>query len=141
VLELSTSSFTVQGTTTDGATSAFLTLTNGTFKISGTFTGTHRTFNTAAYTIPHGRVLAQQPELHRRRPGQLGNEQRPAAADAGHDERGPRRAQRARRRRRATFTIEGGTLNIASRLQTTNAVTYSQSGGTVNATTVGNGTT
>jgi hypothetical protein len=41
----------------------------------------------------------------------------------------------------ATFTIEGGTLNIASRLQTTNAVTYSQSGGTVNATTVGNGTT
>jgi len=52
VLDLSTSAFTVQGTTTDGTPSAFLTLTNGTLKISGTFTGTHRLFSTAGYTIP-----------------------------------------------------------------------------------------
>jgi hypothetical protein len=52
VLELSPSAFTVQGTTTDGAPSAWLVLTNGTLKLSGTFAGTHRTFNTAAYTIP-----------------------------------------------------------------------------------------
>jgi hypothetical protein len=38
----------------------------------------------------------------------------------------------------ATFTIEGGTLNIASRFLTANAITYSQSGGTVNVTTVAN---
>jgi hypothetical protein len=67
VLEISTSSFTVQGTTTDGATSGFLTLTNGTLKISGTFTGTHRLFSTVGYTIPAtAGLLAQQPELHGR---------------------------------------------------------------------------
>jgi hypothetical protein len=42
VLDLSPSSFSVQGTTTDGTPSAWLTLTNGTLKISGTFSGTHR---------------------------------------------------------------------------------------------------
>jgi hypothetical protein len=52
VLEITTSNFTVQGTTTDGTPSAFLTLTNGTLKLSGTFTGTHRTFTPAAYVIP-----------------------------------------------------------------------------------------
>lgn len=38
----------------------------------------------------------------------------------------------------AQFIIEGGTLNTAGRLQTTSAVTYNQSGGTVNVCTVGN---
>lgn len=38
----------------------------------------------------------------------------------------------------AEFRVEGGTLNIAGRLQTTNAVQYVQSGGTVNLATVGN---
>src|SRR6185369_12947600 len=51
VLDLSPSSFAVQGTTTDGTPSAWLTLTNGTLKISGTFSGTHRTFGSAAYAI------------------------------------------------------------------------------------------
>lgn len=52
VLDVTVTNFTVQGSTTDSAASAYLTLTNGTFKISGTFTGSHRTFATAAYTIP-----------------------------------------------------------------------------------------
>jgi len=43
VLDLTVSNFTVQGSTTDSAASAFLTLSSGTFKISGTFTGSHRT--------------------------------------------------------------------------------------------------
>ena len=52
VLELNTSNFTVHGGNTDGP-GGYLTLTNGTFKISGSFSMTNRTFNTAAtYTIP-----------------------------------------------------------------------------------------
>jgi hypothetical protein len=51
-LTLSVLNFTVQGSGTDTAASGYLTLTNGTFKISGTFSGNHRTFPTAAYSIP-----------------------------------------------------------------------------------------
>lgn len=52
ILELTVSNFTVQGSATDTAASGYLTLTNGFFKISGTFAGSHRTFPTAAYSIP-----------------------------------------------------------------------------------------
>lgn len=51
-LELTASNFTVQGSAADTSASGYLTLTNGTFKISGTFTGDHRTFATASYNIP-----------------------------------------------------------------------------------------
>ena len=51
-LELTVFNFTVQGSSTDGPASGYLTLTNGFFKISGTFVGNHRTFATAAYNIP-----------------------------------------------------------------------------------------
>ncbi|HPS61994.1 MAG TPA: BNR-repeat neuraminidase N-terminal domain-containing protein, partial [Bacteroidales bacterium] len=40
----------------------------------------------------------------------------------------------------AVFQIDGGTLNIASRLNTSNAVTWMQTGGVVKVTTVGNTT-
>ena len=51
-IDLTVSNFTVQGSATDTAASGYLTLTNGTFKISGTFSGNHRTFPAASYTIP-----------------------------------------------------------------------------------------
>jgi hypothetical protein len=38
----------------------------------------------------------------------------------------------------AVFLIENGTLNVTGRINTANAVTWDQSGGTVNLTTVGN---
>lgn len=50
-LELAPANFTVQGSATDTPGSGFLTLNNGTFKISGTFSGAHRTFPAAAYFI------------------------------------------------------------------------------------------
>ena len=139
VLDLSPGSFAVQGTTTDGTPSAWLTLTNGTLKISGTFSGTHRTFGSAAYTIgattgfwlnnPNYTVAGQAGSpinngLLRLTQGTMNVGTATAnvlGAGAG-----------------ATFTIEGGTLNIASRFLTANAITYSQSGGTVNVTTVAN---
>jgi len=141
VLELSTSNFTVQGTTTDGAPSGFLTLTNGTLKISGTFSGTHRTFTVPNYVIgatagfwlnnPNYTVAAQASTptnngLLRLTQGtfNMGN----ASGNAMGAGTG------------AVFTIEGGTLNLAGRLLTANAITYTQTGGTVNVTTVGNST-
>lgn len=52
ILEMSPSNFTVQETTTDGTPMAFLTITNGTLKVSGSFTLTGRLFTLAGYTIP-----------------------------------------------------------------------------------------
>jgi hypothetical protein len=55
ILELAVSGFTVQGAATDGPASAYLILNTGVFKVSGTFTGAHRTFaGAAAYVIPAG---------------------------------------------------------------------------------------
>src|SRR6202007_1039489 len=49
-LTLSPASLSVRGVTTDVA--GFLTLTNGTLRISGTFPMTNRGFPAAAYTLP-----------------------------------------------------------------------------------------
>lgn len=51
VLELNPSNFTVQGSSTEGPSSGYLYLNQGTFKISGTFAGAHRTFASAEYQI------------------------------------------------------------------------------------------
>jgi len=141
VLELLPSAFTVQGSSTDVAASAFLTLTNGTCKISGSFSGTHRTFTSAAYTI--GATTAFW----------LNNPNYTVAGQAGSPVNngllrisqgtftvGTATANVLSAGVGATFTIEGGALNIASRFLTANAITYSQTGGTVNVTTVANGT-
>ena len=42
----------MQGTIVDGLPMAFLTLTNGTLKVSGAFTLAGRVFTAAVYTIP-----------------------------------------------------------------------------------------
>lgn len=52
ILELTVLNFTVQGSSIDTPGSGYLTLINGFFKVSGTFAGNHRTFPTAAYSIP-----------------------------------------------------------------------------------------
>lgn len=52
VVELTVSNFTVRGSSTDTPGSNYLFLYEGIFKISGTFTGAHRTFPNAAYTVP-----------------------------------------------------------------------------------------
>ncbi|MGA9772858.1 MAG: C25 family cysteine peptidase [Blastocatellia bacterium] len=138
-IDLTTSNFTVQGTVVDGTPMAFLTLTNGTLKISGTFTVAGRVFTAAAYTIgattgiwlnnPNFTIVGQNGSptnngLLRVTQGtfNIGN----ASGNAMGAGTG------------AVFTIEGGTVNIAGRLLSANAVTYTQSGGTVNVCTVGN---
>jgi len=57
ILEITLSNFTVQGSTIDSPASAFLLLNHGTLKISGTFTGSHRTFISTPYEIAAGAGL------------------------------------------------------------------------------------
>lgn len=51
-LELTVSNFTVKGSAADGLGHNYLAIVNGTFKISGTFTGSHSTFSSPDYAIP-----------------------------------------------------------------------------------------
>jgi hypothetical protein len=138
VLDLSTTNFTVQGTTVDGAPMAFLTLTNGTLKVSGTFSLSGRVFTSAAYSIgattgfwlnnPNVTVVGQNGSPTNNgllrisngnfTVGTLGTNVMGAGAGA-------------------TFVVEGGALNVAGRLTSATAVTYTQSGGTVNICTAG----
>ncbi|MFL6210217.1 MAG: beta strand repeat-containing protein, partial [Pyrinomonadaceae bacterium] len=139
VLELNPSNFTVRGVATDVA--GFLTLTNGTFKISGTFAVTNRVFTTAIYTIPAtcgiwlnnpnfvvaGTVSSTTTTnlgLFRVSQGTYN-----IGVGAG-DEMGGGTG--------AVFIIEGGTVNASGRLDPQSAVSYTQTAGTVNVATVGN---
>ncbi len=137
VIEVTTSNFSVQGVTTDVA--GFLTLTNGTLKISGTFTVTNRVFTAAAYTIgattgfwlnnPNFTVAGQNGSPTNN--GLLRISQ--GIFNAGTSSGNAMGAGAG-----AVFTIEGGTSNYSGRLNSANAVTYNQSGGIMNMCTVGN---
>jgi hypothetical protein len=139
VLELNPANFTVRGVPTDVA--GFLTLTNGTLKISGTFAMTNRVFPSATYAIPATAGIW------------LNNPNFTVAGQAG----GSTSANNGLLRLTqgtynvgvgagdgigggagAVFTIEGGTLNATGRVSPQGATTYTQSGGTVNVATVGN---
>lgn len=122
----------------DGAT-GFLTLTAGTLKLSGEATVSNNVFLTASYSIgatggfwlnaPNFTVLAQngQPlnngllrlSAGTYNVGTLLNDAMGAGAGA-------------------VFTFEGGVMNLASRLQTTSAVTFTMTGGVINVNLVGN---
>jgi hypothetical protein len=141
IVDVTTSNFTVRGVTTDTVVGGWLVMTNGTIKVSGTFTGTSRVFAAAAYTIPATAGFW------------LNNPNYTVAGQAGSPTQngllrisqgifniGSASGNAMGAGTGAVFTIEGGTVNISGRLITANAVTYTQSGGTVNVCTVGNGT-
>ena len=139
ILELMPAIFTVQDVNTDSA--GFLTLTNGTFKISGTFAGTNRVFTAATYSIlattgfwlnnPNYTVAGQNGSptnsgLFRLTTGtfNVGTVNTNAfLSGAG-----------------AVFTIEGGTLNAAGRFAPTTALIFNMSAGTINVAITGNTT-
>ncbi|MFL6253855.1 MAG: beta strand repeat-containing protein, partial [Pyrinomonadaceae bacterium] len=138
-LEVTTSNFTVQGVNTDGAAAAFLTLTNGTLKVSGTFTANFRTFTTAGYTIPAtGGFWLNNPNYTVT--GQNGSPTNNGLLriSQGTLNVGTSSGNAMGAGTGAVFTIEGGTSNFSGRLNTASVVTYTQTGGTVNACTVGN---
>jgi hypothetical protein len=139
ILDVSTTNFTVRGVTTDVA--GFLTLTNGTFKISGNFTVTNRVFLTAIYTIPAtAGIWLNNPNFI-----VAGTVSSTTTANNGlfrvtdgiynigvgaGDEMGGGTG--------AVFIIEGGTVNASGRLDPQSAVSYTQTAGTVNVAVVGN---
>ncbi len=145
-LELSPTNFTVTGLSTDPSPAGpggFLTLTSGTFKISGTFTASFRTFaGAAAYSIP----VAAGFWLNNPNYTVTGQDGSPTNAGAlritqGTYNVGTSTGNSLGGAAGSEFIIEGGTLNTAGRLQTTSTVTYTQSGGVVNVCTVGNSAT
>jgi hypothetical protein len=131
-IELAGANFTVRGSTAD--TAGFLTLTSGTFKISGTFPMTNRVFASAAYIIPPSAGFW------------LNNPNFTVSGQAG----GPNSANNGLLRISqgvfgigvtgadglgggigAVFIVEGGSIN-ATRIDPQNPVSWTQTAGTVN---------
>jgi hypothetical protein len=136
-LDVTATNFTVQGVTTDVA--GFLTLTNGTFKLSGTFTGTNRVFTTAAYTIPAtGGFWLNNPNYIVAAQNGSPTNNGLLRISQGTFNVGTASGSAMGAGAGAVFTIEGGTSNYSGRLNTASAVTYTQTAGTVNVSTVGN---
>ena len=139
ILELNPANFSVRGSVIDDITGGFLTLTNGTLKISGNFTYTGRMFSAAAYTIaatagvwlnnPNFTIAAQNGNAVNNGIVRLSNGTWNIGTTATATFTGGAGA---------SYTIEGGTLNVSGRMNPASAVTYTQSGGTVNLATVGN---
>ena len=141
-LELSPSNFTVQGLATDSPASAFLTLTHGTLKISGTFAGTHRVFTAADYSVTAGAgIWLDNPNFAVA--GQNGN---PTVSGLWRVTRGAYNigasAGSAMNLGAGSVTIiEGGAVTATGSIRAmppTAGISYHQSGGTVTVCTVEN---
>ncbi|HMK25760.1 MAG TPA: T9SS type A sorting domain-containing protein [Chitinophagaceae bacterium] len=143
ILELNPTNFSVQGTTTDGAPMAFLTLTNGTLKVSGTFTLTGRVFTPAAYTISATAGLwLNNPNF-----AVAGQNGSPTTSGllritSGTYNIGTGSGNSMGFGSGSTIIVEGGAVNATGRFgvnSATNAITYTQSGSPViTVCTVGN---
>jgi hypothetical protein len=143
VIEVTATNFTVQGVTTDVA--GFLTLTNGTLKVSGTFSVTNRVFTAAAYTIgattgfwlnnPNFNVAGQNGS-----PTESGL----LRITQGTFNIGTSTGNSMGFSTGSTVTVEGGAVNATGRFgvaAAANAFTYNQSGGTITVCTIGNAST
>ena len=143
ILELMPTNFTVQGVTTDSA--GWLAQTNGTFKLSGTFTATNRVFTAAAYTIgANNGFWLNNPNFTVA--GQAGSG---AVTGLLRISQGTFNVGTAINNSIAfsagsTVLVEGGAVNAAGRFgvaASTNAITYTQSGGIITVCTVGSNST
>lgn len=135
-VELTVSNFTVNGSTTDGPASAYLFLNGGVFKISGTFTGSHRTFATDAYDPPAaaGFWLNNPNYTVTARPAQ-GQINGPFRLSAGAFNVGTSGAHGFVTR--GTFTVEGGSLNTAGGFSVIGNSVLAVTGGKVTACKAG----
>jgi|GEM_PF-1272457 len=145
VLEVMPANFTIRGVTTDTIVGGWAVLTNGTLKVSGTFTGSSRVFATAGYTIgatagfwlnnPNYTVTGQSGSptvtgLFRMSQGTF-NIGTATGNSMGFSSN-------------STVIIEGGAINAVSRFgvaSAANVITYNQSGGTITVCTIGNTST
>jgi hypothetical protein len=144
-LELNSSNFTVQGAATDAASAAYLTLTNGTFKISGSFTAAFRTFTTAAYTI--GATTSfwlNNPNYTVSGQGASPTNSGLLRVSQGTFNIGTGTGNSMSFTAASTIIIEGGAVNAAGRFGVTaagTAINYTQTGGAVTVCTIGNAST
>ncbi len=116
----------------------FLTLLNGTFELSGPFTLSNPVFPAAAYTIPATTGFWLN-NANMTVSGQNGSPTNNGLlrVTAGTFNMGTVGTNVMGAGAGASFLIEGGTMNVAGRLTSANAVTYTQSGGVVNICVAG----
>ena len=142
IVEVMPSSFTVRGVTTDTVVGGWLVMTNGTIKISGTFTGTSRVFATAAYTIPVSfGFWLNNPNYTVA--GQNGSPTNNGLlrVTQGTFNIGTATGNSMGFSTGSTTIVEGGAVNSTSRFgvaAAANAITYTQTGGTITVNTIGN---
>lgn len=146
VVDLFPANFSVAGSETDTTASNFLTLTMGTLKVSGTFTGSHRTFaGGASYSVAaNGGFWLDNPNYTVT--GQGGT---PTWAGAfrisdGTFNVGTGSGNSLHFTTGANVLVEGGAVNSTGRFgvsSTTQAITYNQTGGTVTVQTIGHAST
>jgi uncharacterized repeat protein (TIGR01451 family) len=142
IVEITTTSFTVRGVTTDTVVGGWLVMTNGTIKISGTFTGTSRVFATAAYTIPvsFGFWLNNPNYTVAGQAGSATNNGL-LRISQGTFNVGTATGNAMGLSTGSTAIIEGGAVNATGRFGVAaagNAITYTQTGGTLTVCTIGN---
>jgi hypothetical protein len=137
VVELSVSNFTVQGSATDTPASGYLFLGQGIFKISGTFTGTHRTFPTAAYEVPvTGGLWLNNPNYTVAAQSASAQFHGAFRLTAGTYNVGTAVGHNFTINASPSIIIEGGKINVTGAFGT-DALTTTISGGTATACTIG----
>ena len=158
VLEITTSVLSVQGTVVDGTPMAYLTITNGTLKISGTFAFAGRTFSSAGYSIPatggfwlnnpNYTVTGQAGSASLGGTGASGTGSPGSAAllriSAGTLNIGTATGNSMGFGNNAVVMVEGGAINVAGRFgvsAATNNLTYIQTDGVITVCTIGNTST
>jgi len=143
ILEITTSALSVQGAVVDGTPMAFLTITNGTLKISGSFVFAGRTF--ATFSIPtNGGFWLNNPNYTVSAVAGNGTVTGLLRMTQGTLNVGTAINNSLSFANNATVTIEGGAVNVAGRFgvnAAANNLTYAQTGGAVTACTVGNNST
>ncbi|HMT09231.1 MAG TPA: fibronectin type III domain-containing protein, partial [Pyrinomonadaceae bacterium] len=144
-LEISTTNFTVQGISSSAVGFLNTTTFNGIVKFSGSNTFSGAIFQTAAYTIPNtGGVWFNNPNFTVT--GQNGS---PTLAGRLQMTQGTLNIGTATGNSMgfstgSTVVVDGGAVNATGRFgvaAAANAITYSQSGGTITVCTVGNAST
>jgi uncharacterized repeat protein (TIGR02543 family) len=144
VLELNPANFTVRGAAVNtGAANGMLTLTNGTFKLGGTFSGTNTLSTSVSWTIlPTAGLWLANPNYTI---GALGGTLTVSGVltmDAGTLNVGSLAGNRLTYTSGAVVNIHGGAIFVSGRFSPTSSpCTYTQTGGTLTVTTVDNAST
>ncbi|HET9325178.1 MAG TPA: T9SS type A sorting domain-containing protein [Candidatus Eisenbacteria bacterium] len=141
ILEIATSVLSVQGTVVDGAPMAFLTITNGTLKISGTFPMAGRTSSGGLFIPATGGFWLNNPNYIVS--GQAGNGTVNGLLriSQGTLNVGTAANNSIAFGNNAVVTVEGGAINVTGRFGVgapTNNLAYTQTGGVITVCTISN---